>query len=302
MPAAGTRTSSSRIVVSGSLRWPPAAAARGRRGRGRGGGGCGGCRPPRRRPGPAWSCWLVAAGSAGRSCCWSWSWLLGPGPRWSCPGSVLLARPAAGPAPSLWLGRGLLGWPDRLRSSVLAGLSPRSRRGPRRPGLGGGVARRSARPAAPARSAVAARLGRPRGRRLAAGLAAGLATGLGRLDGVDQLGLLHGAGAADAEAAGHRLQVGQQHGVESTRFFLGAARRRRSERPGWIRWFPSREVLPTYQCRPADRRRPLGCCFLGHGVPGCARMHTAARWRGRGARDVGQLLEGTASRPDASSR
>ena len=83
MPAAGTSTSSSRIVVSGSLRWPPRSAGRLPRSRPPTARGCGGCRPARRRTvagccGPAGGRWfwlppLVAAAGpalvAARSCC-----------------------------------------------------------------------------------------------------------------------------------------------------------------------------------------------------------------------------------------
>ena len=74
------------------------------------------------------------------------------------------------------------------------------------------LALRSARPArCPAAARPARRAGRPG---LATGWPwtgrAGLA-GLVRLDGLDQLGLLHRARALDAEAAGQRLEVGQQH-------------------------------------------------------------------------------------------
>ncbi len=46
--------------------------------------------------------------------------------------------------------------------------------------------------------------------------------GLGRLDGLDELGLLHLARARDPHATGHRLQVGEQHGAESTTALPGS--------------------------------------------------------------------------------
>ncbi len=45
---------------------------------------------------------------------------------------------------------------------------------------------------------------------------------LGGLDGVHELSLLHRAGARDAHAAGQRLEVGEQHGVEPTGALLRA--------------------------------------------------------------------------------
>ena len=98
MPAAGTSTSSSRIVVSGSLRCRrrrrPPVAVRGR-GRGRGGAGCGGCRPSSVAvllPPGRWLRWLALV--AGPVC--------GPGRLRSCspsaaglPSRLLVARSAA---------------------------------------------------------------------------------------------------------------------------------------------------------------------------------------------------------------
>ena len=60
-----------------------------------------------------------------------------------------------------------------------------------------------------------------------AGTAARLAARLGGLDGVDELGLLHLARARDAHSAGHLLQVGDEHGVESATALLGGRAARR---------------------------------------------------------------------------
>ena len=76
-------------------------------------------------------------------------------------------------------------------------------------------------------------------------------------------------GAGDAHAAGHRLQVGDQHGVESATALLAGALRGTAlpvddaDSRGWrIRWFPSREVLPTYQCRTGSSAVGFSCRVL----------------------------------------
>ena len=102
MPAAGTSTSSSRIVVSGSLRWPPPPAALGCGCRGR----CGRSPPPPsrsrprrrrlrgcRRPGRRGRCRCARPGSAG------WSWL--PPVRW-LPGPALVGLVCRRPWFATW--------------------------------------------------------------------------------------------------------------------------------------------------------------------------------------------------------
>ena len=130
------------------------------------------------------------------------------------------------------------------------------------------------------------------------------ALGLGRLDRVDELRLLHGAGAGDAHAGGHRLEVGDQHGVESATALLRGVRTTPPVLRWWSRWFPSREVLPTYHCRPGPRA--VGCLVMapptvgtpprGEGHDGV--RHRCARVRGEGApRDGCHLLTLCASVP-----
>ena len=180
MPAAGTRTSSSRIVVSGSLRPPPPGGCG--RGRGPGGAGCGG--RPRRRPRPPGrpgSPLVVVAGSAalvllaaGR--CWSAVLLLvacwlrclplaGPaaaGRRCWSPLLVALLVPllvaAAGPAARSLLVAALLAGSPRCRPAVALALSScavvlRAGRSSRvLTLLGGACAARRAWPGLPARA------------------------------------------------------------------------------------------------------------------------------------------------------
>ncbi len=296
MPAAGTRTSSSRIVVSGSLRCRRRAGRSRSRSRPRGA-GCGGCPRPGRRS--SWSCWPW---SCLWSCwfwsCWFWSWLVlvaagsgsaaalvaGPG-CWSplllacpaCPGPGPAAGPAAGPGCS-WgclscccscFGRCCRSccWRSCCwRSCCWRSCCWRSCcwRSCCWPVLLLAVLLLPAPAAAGPAAAVAARSGgaaRPSCSSATAG------PGLGGLDRLDELGLLHRARAGDAHAGGHRLQVGDQHGAEPATALLRASRPA-LDRRWWIRWFPSREVLPTYQCRPASGRR-----LPGHGFP----AHRAAR-------------------------
>ena len=178
-------------------------------GRDRGGGGCGGCRPRRpRRPGPGPGPCLVLAG---------------PGPSaWSFWLVLLLALAAllasAGPGrPWLLLALALLLLALVLRLVLVLGLVLALR-----PVVGLGLVvalglvvglRPGPRPSAGRRAfGLVVRLGG----------ALALRLGLGRLDGGDQVGLLHAAGAGDAHAARHRLEVGEKHGVESTAALLAA--------------------------------------------------------------------------------
>ena len=213
MPAAGTRMSSSRIVVSGSLRglrpgcwpccppcWPLLPALRG-------------LLPGLRRAvavaAPAAA--VAAAAALRRPAGPAGSAAAGPG---SAAGSAAGSAGGSGPGPA---GRG--------RPAVVAVL-----RGP----AGG--------PAGPSccclllRGCFSALLGRLLGRSGFVGLSAfwsflsrpacafRLATRLGVLDRLDQLRLLHGAGTADAQAARHRLEVGDEHGAEPTAALLRRAR------------------------------------------------------------------------------
>ena len=275
MPAAGTSTSSSRIVVSGSLRWPTtcAAAAAGcwcRAGAGRalpvaaaapavapaavavavrrpgrllvllaglvllaaGSAGSG----PAAGPGCCWSCWSGPAGRpAGRPCCSACCSLLAvglllgscwPRPCWLLAGSCFgcrscwrvrllwrgparaarrwRRRPAAGPAPGC--AARALGWRSRPRTGLLgAGL--------RRGGFG-------RRPASSGRRGACRGWPRP----------APDAAGLVRLDGVDELGLLHGARARDAQARRHRLRSASSMELSPPPRFLAALAAPASER------------------------------------------------------------------------
>ena len=201
MPAAGTRTSSSRIVVSGSLRWPPAppapgraaARSRPRRRRLR--------RPPSPSPGSPWSpccpCWSLGVCSA---CLFS-GLLSGLLSALACPGLVLLLV-----AVLLVALLRLLVALRVLRRLSCAWVSASARSSDRRSSRSSRCPSRSSRWSS-----------RPR-------LAARLAAGLAGLDRIDELGLLHRAGTRDAEAAGHRLQVGEEHGVEAARLLLGGLR------------------------------------------------------------------------------
>ena len=247
--------------MSGSLRLPPAAAAAGRRSRSRSRSpaaaaaavavGCAAAAVLRR-------CWspLVLAGCPGRgpgrgpAGCRSWS--AGPASRSCLAVLVLLALrcPVAGRGAVLvavcW-SRSLAGrsWSRRSWPARPAGCSACSRLRPARRalvllpvllgaaaasrGVGGpatGASRRRSRTLAPRRGArrwlggVASAAGWP------LGWPPDLAAALGGLDGVDELRLLHASRRPDAQAAGHRLQVGEQHGVEPTSALLRPPSRR----------------------------------------------------------------------------
>ena len=233
-------------------------------------------------------------------CCWLPCWLscwpgpagrpAGPGPAgWSCWSRplVLLARCPAGPA--------VLSWsrPARSRSWRPASACPAGCALARplaasallavgsaaRPGRRLGVARRAcvaARSCCPAVAGVrslrpvsAAGCARPASR------PAPLAAALGGLDGVDQLGLLHGAGAAMPRPPAIDFRSASSMELSPPpRFFAG--RSRLSGARWWIRWFPSREVLPTFSADPAGAGRRAGQCFLAVG---------AARSRASGTAD-----------------
>ena len=83
----------------------------------------------------------------------------------------------------------------------------------------------------------------------------------GGLDRVDELRLLHRAGAGDAQADGHGLEVGEQHRVEATDLaaaflagFFGRGRSRRSRRGGLGHVGPSHVASPA-PGREGPRRR-----------------------------------------------
>ena len=206
----------------------PLALARRGCGPGRGGAGCGGCRsrrrpgPPRRpgRPGCSWASWLLAVLAAVSRCGLR---LVGP-----VPASRLAGRRSARGRASSWSVR--CGAPASP-CPALAERSSSAERCPWRDARSG----RAALVLAPGAPRVAG--ARPAGAAGFAGHAPAAARPvlpgrpplLGGLDGVDELGLLHRAGARDAHAAGHRLEVGEQHGVESTaRFFEPAVSRPRA--------------------------------------------------------------------------
>ena len=200
MPAAGTRTSSSRIVVSGSLRWPPAPPA-----------------PGRAAARSAAATAAVAAAAltlAGLALVALLPLLVVGG---------LLGLLVLGPVVAV-LGL-LLGAPVSVccLSAVLLARACLSC-------LGAGCRCLVLRCRGPGRPSCALPLGAVVGPPLVAlvvppGLATRLAAGLGGLDRVDELGLLHRAGTRDAEAAGHRLQVGEEHGVEPAARFLAVVGR-----------------------------------------------------------------------------
>ena len=172
--------------------WSPGS---GRPGSGRGSGRrC--CRPgPAGCRGPARGCrpWLWSP-AAGRRWLWSpcWSWSLA-GRRGRSPLLVAGRRGRVARRRSCWslvLRRGCPAAARLARGSLPRGLVRRASCSARGSAC-------SARPAS-----------------------APLAAALGGLDRLDELGLLHGAGAGDAQAAGHRLEVGEQHGVESATALL----------------------------------------------------------------------------------
>ena len=224
MPAAGTRTSSSMIWVSGSPRpprcrvLPPVAVAPGRRGRGDAGCAC--CRPPgRRRRGHARRGRAGRSGLlvASRSLCFRSSLPLSL--RSSCLRSSCLRSSCLRSSLRLSSGCRLLRRPAvRLVLLVASRLVLRSRAGR---SCVGGCARGALADARLAAAWLAPWRLPPTGAPDCRRLAAGLSPGLGGLDRVDQLGLLHRARARDAQAAGHRLEVGEQHGVESAGALLG---------------------------------------------------------------------------------
>ena len=191
------------------LAWRLAAARSGRRSRGRGRGhdvdGCGGCRPPR-RPGPGGlllvRCWfrvlvpvLVAVWLSGLAS--------GPG----CRSAGRSGRVAAcGCGRRSVVGLRLVG--ARASPGLRLGRRRWARLG--RGGLGLGSALLAPWSAVP--------WPRP-GRRPA--------TALGSLDRGDELGLLH-PGRLDPQAAGHLLQLGQQHAAEPAPRLVGVGRWLRS--------------------------------------------------------------------------
>ena len=87
-------------------------------------------------------------------------------------------------------------------------------------------------------------------------LACGLSPGLGALDRVDQLGLLHRARTRDAQATGHRLQVGDEHGVESAGALLGRRVAGGVEGFRHVRSFPRISAVRA----GTGLRRPGGIC------------------------------------------
>ena len=108
------------------------------------------------------------------------------------------------------------------------------------------------------------------------GLAGSARTRLGRLDGVDQLRLLHRAGAGDAEAGGHGLEVGQQHRAEAGR--LG---RRLLGRLLPLSGAEAEGVSVTWVLRTLRRLRAgRAACEADGGAR--ARGPRASRWAGTG--------------------
>ena len=221
MPAAGTRTSSSRIVGRARCGCRAVTLALGapfRSRRGRAGGGCGGCpRPWPSSPSSAWPRWLALVLATARL--WPWPGLVAAGPALVLPALVRLVLRSWSRSCLPWLAvlLVLVAAPAvllRLPCPRPAGLARRwpGRRGRPARDL---VADRSVRPVllvgtlvtvgllGPwrclpvlcARSAAAARSARPPDC-LAARLPPDWpGTGLDGLDRVDQLGLLHRAGA-----------------------------------------------------------------------------------------------------------
>ena len=209
---------------------------------------------------------------------------------------VLLAAAVAGPVvTALALLAPALAVVGPMVRTVLGGLV-------RRVGLLGGLLGRLLVGLLARAVLVAARL---RAAAPATGLSARLPAGLGSLDRLDELRLLHRAGSTDPETAGHRLQVGQQHGVESTRPLLRGLRRAvrgatRGVRRGGFDGFRHVRSFP----RISAARRTAGD-HLGFLLPrpGSAGMRTGSRWRGRGASDGGRSWkESCVAVPDAPSR
>ena len=226
---------------------------------------------PAAGPGLLLACWFCWPASAGSGSCLSWPAL----PCWSCcpawpaaagpalPGScllvllrlVLLARPA-----------GSVCW-SCLSACLSACFSACSawrclRVRVRTVVWGAGSSAGGSARGASALRRLGPRAPRPVGASACGASACG-ATGRrpGGLDGVDELGLLHRAGAGDAEADGHRLEVGQQHRVEAARLggsLLGGLLRRSGlgglDRGSLGHVGPSHVASPTHgRERPARR-------------------------------------------------
>ena len=360
MPAAGTSTSSSRIVVSGSLRWPPvpppAGARRCGRGPDRAGGGCAGCprrRRRRRRPaGPAgsgcslalvllvpvlprllarscfWSrsccrsgcrsCWRSCFGSrscwrsgllvavllavlalrlvaAGWRSCWRSPrscWRLArscAGRSWRC---VVLGGPLAGRSLGLRAGRS-----RRWRCCSAAASSTRLLLGRRLGLLGatGSVADRLvrgagllARPACPGPACPG------RGLLLAPACPAARLVRAGPPDCCALIASTSWAffmapAPAMPRPAGHRLQVGEQHGVEAAAALLGGLVRGRAE-PAVGGAFDGFRHVRSFPRSVPIRPRAGGVLVsasppavaLGFEAVGAAGRQDAAASRGRG--------------------
>ena len=321
MPAAGTSTSSSRIVVSGSLRWPPALA--------------GAATAVAIAVAVAAATTPAAAAAASSSSaalvvalvalvCWfCWRSCLvvlvacvavlalvavlvpvlrcGPGSR-SC-AAVLVRRPgrrgpgcrgpgcgpgaAAGPAGGCAAGPGAGRGPGRRAWSWsrAAGASRRAAAGS--PALGGSAlaTRPWARPWA--RSSARGRSARP---------ATGSPAGCWPPDWAALIASTSCAFFMEPAPRMPRPPAIDFRSASSMELSPPALLRRRGggcRRPRWwVRWFPSREVLPTYQCRPEDSGGHWSLLPL----PLVSARHTSSRWSGRGASGRGRLRAASGTR------
>ena len=160
-------------------------------------------------------------------------WRARPAPVGAAPGRGRARRPR--PSPRVRPGR-------RLRSGATRRLRPARLRWPR-------AWRRLT--GAPAGQPTAA-AGDPPGH----GMATRRATGLGRADRVDELGLLHAAGALDAQPTGDLLELGEQLAAQPARGTSGPTAGRTRGRPvGVVPVVSDTWVLPT--SRPGGTaRRP----------------------------------------------